>query len=159
MATTHTIDPASDRGEVRRNERAGQDLTTRSYWAGTIKMSLSKLFILAALAEGPRHGYEVARRVLTMTNGCCSPTEGTIYPSLRDLEAGGYVTAEEAVVGGRRRKVYTMTARGRVAHRVAMAAWTEAAEALTGARRALAVASANDVSETCSPACAPARCG
>jgi DNA-binding PadR family transcriptional regulator len=134
-----TTAPSTDDsvGTARPNDRAGQDLTSRAYWTGTIKMSLSKLFILAALAEGPKHGYEVARRVEAMTRGCCSPSEGTIYPSLREFEAGGYVTAEETTVGGRRRKVYTMTERGRRAHRVAVEAWLEIAGALTDAGRAL----------------------
>jgi len=134
-----TSTPTTDQTAVtaRPNDRAGQDLTSRAYWTGTIKMSLSKLFILAALAEGPKHGYEVARRVEAMTRGCCSPSEGTIYPSLREFEAGGYVTAEETTAGGRRRKVYTMTERGRLAHRVAVEAWFEIAGALTDAGRAL----------------------
>src|SRR3712207_7515880 len=53
---------------------------SRAYWAGTIKMSLSKFFILRVLHDRPMHGYDIARAVERTTNGCCSPTEGTIYP-------------------------------------------------------------------------------
>src|SRR3546814_513641 len=87
--------------------RNAPDYTSRSYWAGTIKMSLSKFFILCVLHERPMHGYEVARAVERTTNGCCSPTEGTIYPVLREFEEGGSVTCEEVGVSGRRRKIYT----------------------------------------------------
>lgn len=137
MTFDATTARASEAVVERRSEHAGPDLTSRAYWTGTIKMSLSKLFILAALAEGPKHGYAIAQRVAAMTKGCCSPSEGTIYPSLRDFESGGYVTAEETTVGGRRRKVYTMTDRGLRAHRVAVEAWLEVAWALGGVGRAL----------------------
>ena len=74
--------------------RAAPDYASRAYWAGTIKMSLSKFFILRVLHDRPLHGYDIARAVERATNGCCSPTEGTIYPVLREFEEGGYVTSE-----------------------------------------------------------------
>jgi PadR family transcriptional regulator PadR len=107
------------------------DYTSRAYWAGTIKMSLSTFFILRALHERPMHGYDIARAVERLTRGCCSPTEGTIYPVLRGFESGGYVTAEAQTVGGRQRRTYTLTERGRQAFAVAVQAWMEVTEALT----------------------------
>jgi len=101
------------------------DYTSREYWNGIIKMSLSKFFILRVLYTNSMHGYEIARTVATVTNGCCAPTEGTIYPVLREFEEGGYVTAETAIVSGRERKVYTLTDKGRVAFEVAVGAWKE----------------------------------
>ncbi len=101
------------------------DYTSREYWNGIIKMSLSKFFILRVLFTSPMHGYEIARTVAEVTNGCCAPTEGTIYPVLREFEEGGYVTAEMATVSGRERKVYTLTPRGRLAFEVAVGAWKE----------------------------------
>lgn len=109
------------------------DLTSRAYWNGTIKMSLSKLFILRVLHDRPMHGYDIARTVEQATNGCCSPSEGTIYPVLREFEESGLVTHEAAVVGGRERKVYTLTDLGRQALRVAVDAWMEITEALVAA--------------------------
>jgi PadR family transcriptional regulator PadR len=109
------------------------DLSSRAYWNGTIKMSLSKLFILRVLHDRPMHGYDIARTVERTTNGCCSPSEGTIYPVLRDFEEGGYVTFEAEVVGGRERKVYTLTEKGRDALRVAIDAWMEITDALVDA--------------------------
>lgn len=107
----------------RPDRRPVPDYTSRSYWNGIIKMSLSKFFILCVLHQRPMHGYELARAVERTTEGCCSPTEGTIYPVLREFEDGGYVTAESEVVAGRQRKVYSLTARGREAFRVAVEAW------------------------------------
>lgn len=112
------------------------DYASRDYWAGTIKMGLSKFFILRVLHDGPMHGYDVARSVERTTGGCCSPTEGTIYPVLREFEAGGFVTVTEEVVQGRQRRVYQLTDAGRAAFRVALDAWMEATAALQDTGRA-----------------------
>jgi DNA-binding PadR family transcriptional regulator len=102
-----------------------QDYLSRTYWNGTIKMSLSKFFILCVLHHRPMHGYDLSREVEKTTNGCCSPTEGTIYPVLREFEAGGYLTSDLEIVSGRERKVYTLTDKGRAAFKVAVEAWME----------------------------------
>lgn len=116
------------------------DYASHDYWAGTIKMGLSKFFILRVLHDWPMHGYEVARAVQHTTGGCCSPTEGTIYPVLREFEAGGFVTAIEEVVQGRQRRIYALTDAGRAAFRVALAAWMDATSALQDTGRAFAAA-------------------
>lgn len=101
------------------------DYTDRAYWNGMIKMCLSRFFILRVLHQQPMHGYQIAREVEDATKGCCSPTEGTLYPVLREFEAGGYVTSHTETVSGRDRKVYTLTAKGREAFAVALEAWME----------------------------------
>ncbi|HEX7035073.1 MAG TPA: PadR family transcriptional regulator [Pseudomonadales bacterium] len=106
------------------------DFLSRAYWNGTIKMSLSKFFILRVLHDRPMHGYEIAQEVQRITSGCCSPTEGTIYPVLKQYEEGGFVTSRTEVVSGRERRVYTLTRKGRQAFRVAVAAWLEVTAAL-----------------------------
>ena len=113
--------------------KAAPDFTSRAYWNGTIKMSLSKFFILCVLHERPMHGYDIATAVERSTNGSCSPTEGTIYPVLREFEEGGYLTVEAKVVSGRERKVYTLTNRGRAAFKVAVEAWMDVTRCLIAA--------------------------
>ena len=115
--------------------RAPVDLTDRAYWAGTIKMALSKFFVLRVLHDGPSHGYDIARSVERATCGCCSPSEGGLYPVLREFEQGGYVTSETEVVSGRERKVYTLTDKGREAFSVGVAAWMDVTEALVETKR------------------------
>ena len=110
--------------------RAAPDYASRAYWAGTIKMSLSKFFILCVLQTRPMHGYEITRTVARTTNGCCAPAEGTIYPVLREFEQGGYVTAHTEMVQGRQRKIYAITDRGRAAFQVAVEAWMEVTQCL-----------------------------
>ncbi|NKC32559.1 PadR family transcriptional regulator [Roseomonas sp. BU-1] len=99
-------------------------------------MGLSKFFILRVLHDEALHGYEIARRVARVTGGCCSPSEGTIYPVLRDFEAGGFVTGQDALVQGRTRRVYALTPAGRAAFAVALEAWMEATTALADTGRA-----------------------
>ncbi|MCC5969240.1 MAG: PadR family transcriptional regulator [Pararhodobacter sp.] len=97
-----------------------------AYWQGTIKMSLSKYFVLSVLHHKPMHGYEVVQAVERTTKGCCSPTEGTVYPMLNEFAAGGYLAVHSEIVQGRERKVYTLTDKGRAAFQTAVAAWLEA---------------------------------
>ncbi|MEN9222247.1 MAG: PadR family transcriptional regulator [Thermostichus sp. BF3_bins_97] len=110
--------------------KGSHDYLSRGYWNGIIKMSLSKFFILCVLHYRPMHGYDIAREVERTTHGCCSPTEGTIYPVLRDYEEGGYLTSEIQVVSGRERKVYALTDKGRAAFKVAVEAWLEITDRL-----------------------------
>ena len=131
--------------------KAAPDFSSREYWNGTIKMSLSKFFILCVLHRGAMHGYEVARTVEETTNGCCSPTEGTIYPVLREFEQGGYVTSATEVVSGRERRVYTLTDKGRQAFAVAVEAWMDVTRCL--------LASEQVARGACCDGDAPGRCG
>lgn len=111
------------------------DYTDHAYWGGLIKMSLSRFFILCVLHQRPMHGYEIARNVERCTRSCCTPTEGTLYPALREFQAGGYLWVREETVGGRRRRVYALTDKGREAYRVAAQAWLEVAERIRDADR------------------------
>ncbi len=116
----------------------GADYTDRSYWQGTIKMSLSKFFVLSVLHHKPMHGYQVVQAVEKTTNGCCSPSEGTVYPVLNEFEAGGYMTSHTEVVNGRQRKVYALTDKGRDAFRVATEAWMNVTQHILATRDAVA---------------------
>lgn len=110
------------------------DLLSREYWNSTIKMSLSKFFILCVLNERSLHGYEVAAQVEAKTNGCCSPREGTIYPVLKQFNEGGYVTFSTEIVSGRERKIYTITNKGREAFKIGLNEWIEITKCLQDCR-------------------------
>ncbi len=112
------------------------DYTDRAYWQGTIKMSLSKFFVLCVLHQKPMHGYEVVQAVERTTKGCCSPTEGTVYPMLNEFEAGGYLISRVDIVQGRERKVYTLTRKGRDAFQTAVDAWLEATDCIVASKAA-----------------------
>ncbi|MFA4884459.1 MAG: PadR family transcriptional regulator [Desulfotomaculaceae bacterium] len=101
---------------------------SQEYWAGLIKMSLSRFFILHVLYGQPLHGYEITKQVAELTNGCCAPTEGSLYPVLKEFTDAGLVSLLAQVVSGRERKVYTLTPKGEEAWQVASRAWGEVAD-------------------------------
>ena len=115
------------------------DYLTRSYWNGLIKMSLTKLFILRALYDEPLHGYALRQRISDLTSGCCTPSEGALYPALHEFERGGYVAHQSEAVGGRERKTYTLTDKGVQALRAGLQAWEDTARALLDARKAMSL--------------------
>ncbi|MDR7869097.1 MAG: PadR family transcriptional regulator [Sporomusaceae bacterium] len=98
---------------------------SKEYWASLIKMSLSRFFILHVLYKEQLHGYEITKRVSGITGGCCAPTEGSLYPVLKEFIDNGLVSVETQFVSGRERKVYTITEEGRQAYVVGAQAWTE----------------------------------
>lgn len=73
------------------------------------------------------HGYEITKEVAALTEGCCAPTEGSMYPVLHEFEKNGLVTSQTQVVGNRERKVYTLTEQGMHAYKIAAETWAKAA--------------------------------
>ena len=68
-----------------------------------------RLYLLALLDDGPRHGYEVIQDLEQRFNGLYSPSAGTVYPRLAKLEEEGLV--ERGDEG--RKAVYRITDAGR----------------------------------------------
>ena len=71
------------------------------------------LLLLATVGEEPAHGYLVVERLRERSGGVLELAEGTIYPALYRLERQGLLGSAWATVGGRRRRVYRLTRRGR----------------------------------------------
>jgi DNA-binding PadR family transcriptional regulator len=55
-----------------------------------------RLYLLALLESGPKHGYELIRALKERFGGTYSPSAGTIYPRLGKLEEEGLVATESA---------------------------------------------------------------
>lgn len=68
--------------------------------------------LLAALEAGPRHGYAVIEHLREASGGRLDLPTGTIYPALHRLEEAGLISGSWSVVGGRRRRSYTLTGPG-----------------------------------------------
>lgn len=100
---------------------------TQEYWGSLIRMSMSRLFILETLCDKRLHGYEITRQVSNLTKGCCAPSEGSLYPVLKEFEREGLVVCTAEIVRGRERKVYSLTEKGYRAHSIGLTAWTEVA--------------------------------
>jgi PadR family transcriptional regulator, regulatory protein PadR len=81
------------------------------------------LLLLSVLAAGPAHGYAVITAVRERSEGTFDLPEGTIYPALHRLEAGGLLASNWADAGGRRRRVYALTDRGAAALAAEQAQW------------------------------------
>jgi DNA-binding PadR family transcriptional regulator len=87
--------------------------------------------LLAALADGPRHGYAVKEALRAGSSGRFDLPTGTVYPALHRLEEAGLITGTWSVTDGRRRRVYRLTAAGRRMLDRDRAAWREFAAAVT----------------------------
>lgn len=70
------------------------------------------LLLLSVLDRDPAHGYGLVEALRERSKGVFELAEGTIYPALYRLERQRLVASSWATVGGRRRRVYRLTARG-----------------------------------------------
>jgi DNA-binding PadR family transcriptional regulator len=68
-----------------------------------------RVAVLALLAEGPMHGYQMIREIEERTGGRWKPSAGSVYPTLQLLADEGLVTTEMS----QDRKVYSLTDEGR----------------------------------------------
>jgi DNA-binding PadR family transcriptional regulator len=89
--------------------------------------------LLAALEDGPRHGYAVMDTLRQSTGGRLDLPTGTIYPALHRLEAAGLIAGSWSVVTGRRRRVYELTAAGKEALSGKRAGWRDFAAMMSAA--------------------------
>jgi len=89
--------------------------------------------LLATLRDGPLHGYAVVEKLRGASDGAFDLAEGTVYPALYRLEASGLLSSKWTTAGGRRRRVYQLTKRGRTElarERKEWKAFTHAVEAV-----------------------------
>jgi transcriptional regulator len=91
------------------------------------------MIVLAALAGGPAHGYAVIQEIRRSSGGTFDLPEGTIYPALHRLERAGLLSSRWANSDtGRKRRIYTLTPRGRRAFADHRAVWRRFADAISG---------------------------
>jgi PadR family transcriptional regulator len=70
----------------------------------------STYFVLAALLDGPLHGYAIIKRAGQLSDGEVRLSTGTLFGALdRLVEAGLVEAGEEEKVEGRVRRSYTLT--------------------------------------------------
>ena len=70
------------------------------------------LLLLSTVADAPRHGYAIVEELRRRSSGLFDLSEGTVYPALYRLERAGLLESRWAGEG-RRRRVYSVTPRGR----------------------------------------------
>jgi len=106
-------------------------LTDTNYWNKLLKGSLTKFLILYTLHQSPSYAYQISIFVEELTCGLITPTEGTLYPTLKELEKGKYVTSKTEKNEGRKRKVYRLTRKGHRAYYAAIRTLKETLSFLT----------------------------
>jgi len=76
----------------------------------------STYFVLAALLDGPLHGYGIIKRAAELSSGEVRLSTGTLFGALDRLVESGLVEAgEEERVEGRVRRSYMLTQDGQAA--------------------------------------------
>src|SRR6266498_4358876 len=88
------------------------------------------MLLLAAVQAGPAHGYALAETLRARSDGAFDLPEGTLYPALHRLERAGLLSSRWSEVGGRRRRVYQLTAKGHRALAKRHGEWREFARAV-----------------------------
>lgn len=85
------------------------------------KKGILDVCVLAVLSKKPSYGYELIGEV----SKCITISESTLYPILKRLESGGYVTTYKQEHNGRIRKYYRITEAGMEKTRDFLSEWEE----------------------------------
>jgi PadR family transcriptional regulator PadR len=89
--------------------------------------------VLGILADGESYGYAILKQVNELSAGRLEWTDGLLYPLLHRLERLGHVEAAwQTPTGGRRRKYYRITDRGRAELVEQGRQWAAVVDALRG---------------------------
>lgn len=71
-------------------------------------------FVLAALLDGPKHGYGIIKQADRLSDGEVRLAPGTLYGALDRLADAGMIESDhQEVVAGRARHYYRLTSAGR----------------------------------------------
>jgi PadR family transcriptional regulator PadR len=90
-----------------------------------------KALILALLEPRPLYGYELVQHA--RTRGELRREEGTLYPLLHRMEAEDLLRAEwRKASGGRERRYYALTRKGKTSPAKARSAWRDHVRVFSG---------------------------
>jgi PadR family transcriptional regulator PadR len=83
------------------------------------------LLVLTVIGDGELYGYEIARQIRDRSGGAFAPSEGSLYPTLHQLEQDGALTATwRESERGPRRRFYRLTAKGQKLLQASLEQWT-----------------------------------
>ncbi len=101
-----------------------QDVKPQTLETQNLSRSCHEVLILAILAEGPKHGYQLALELEERSEGEFRLKYGTLYPILHKLEKGGLIGgAWDEDSPRRKRKTYQLTRKGRRYLETEVASW------------------------------------
>ena len=96
-----------------------------------LRKGSTPVLILSVLASGNKHGYAIMRELEERSGGYFSMTAALLYPTLHQMEQDGLLTsAWEESSGLRKRKVYSITPKGRDNLAKGQAEWQQFVEKL-----------------------------
>ena len=73
----------------------------------------SAMLVLKLLEERDMYGYLITEELAARSQNVFEMKSGTLYPLLHTLEQKGFITAYEQTEGGRERRYYSITEKGR----------------------------------------------
>ena len=73
-----------------------------------LKKGILDVCVLYAISKSESYGY----KIISDLQGIIDISESTLYPILKRLEAGGFLTTRTAEYGGRLRRYYKITSSG-----------------------------------------------
>lgn len=77
-----------------------------------LKKGTAEMVILHLLKNEEMYGYQIAQELSKVSGGDFTLQEGSMYPTLYRLIAGGFVTDRNAIINKRLRKYYSITETG-----------------------------------------------
>src|SRR5438093_6977503 len=96
--------------------------------SGELPSGTTPALILSVLADGPMHGYGLAKEIERRSRGFFTGSWGSLYPALQRLEQEGLIEGcwePYPPQGRRRRRVYRLTTSGRSAARQTAGRWRQ----------------------------------
>lgn len=90
----------------------------------------SEILVLKVLQAGPLYGYEIAKKIKTLSREVFQLGEGTLYPLLHKMEKGRLLDAYWQERNGRKRKYYEITRKGLEFLRERTGEWSRFSQAM-----------------------------
>jgi transcriptional regulator len=84
------------------------------------------MLVLRTVAQGPIHGYGIARAIRASTGSAIQVEAGSLYPALQRLELKGLLAAKwEVSERNHRTRIYKLTPMGRKRLRAEVSRWED----------------------------------
>ena len=100
----------------------------------------TKPMIFSILMSGENYGYQIIQRVKELSGGKLEWSDGMLYPVLHRLEKDGFIRSQWKMSnGGRLRKYYMLTTKGREELENERRQWLSVHEALSKLWKPIAV--------------------
>jgi transcriptional regulator len=102
-----------------------------------LKKGSAELLVLSSIEGRARHGYDIARRIETRSQGTVRFHAASLYPLLYRLERQGWIDGRWVEKAGqRRRRMYTLTGEGRKVLAAQRTGWRMFVQAINRVARA-----------------------